>query len=46
VSLTAAVLARSGQPSVAQAHIFVIFALIMIAVLPLLLLVPEHRGRW
>ena len=46
VSLTAAVLARSGQPSVAQAHIFVVFALIMIAVLPLLLLVPEHRGRW
>jgi EmrB/QacA subfamily drug resistance transporter len=46
VSLTAAVLARSAHPSAAQAHIFVIFALIMIAVLPLLLLVPEHRGRW
>ncbi|MGH3400627.1 MAG: MFS transporter [Streptosporangiaceae bacterium] len=46
VSLTAAVLARSGQPSLAQAHLFVIFALIMLAVLPLLRLVPEHRGRW
>ena len=46
VSLTAAVLARSAHPSLAQAHIFVIFGLIMVAVLPLLLLVPEHRGRW
>jgi EmrB/QacA subfamily drug resistance transporter len=46
VSLTAAVLARSTHPSLAQAHIFVIFGLIMVAVLPLLLLVPEHRGRW
>jgi MFS family permease len=46
VSLTAAVLARSSHPSLAQAHIFVIFGLIMVAVLPLLLLVPEHRGRW
>ena len=46
VSLTAAVLARSSHPSLAQAHIFVIFALIMLAVIPLLRLVPEHRGRW
>jgi hypothetical protein len=46
VSLTAAVLARSEHPSLAQAHIFVIFALIMLAVIPLLRLVPEHRGRW
>jgi EmrB/QacA subfamily drug resistance transporter len=46
VSLTAAVLARSRQPSLAQAHVFVIFALIMLAVIPLLRLVPEHRGRW
>jgi EmrB/QacA subfamily drug resistance transporter len=46
VSLTAAVLARSSHPSLAQAHIFVIFALILLAVIPLLLLVPEHRGRW
>jgi len=46
VSLTAAVLARSSQPSLAQARIFVVFALIMLAVIPLLLLVPEHRGRW
>ena len=46
VSLTAAVLARSAHPSLAQARIFLVFAVIMVAVLPLLKLVPEHRGRW
>ena len=44
VSLTAAMLARSDHPSLAQAHIFVIFALIMLAVIPLLRLVPEHAA--
>jgi EmrB/QacA subfamily drug resistance transporter len=46
VSVTAAVLARSAHPGIAQAHIFIVFAIIMLAVLPLLLLVPDHRGRW
>jgi len=46
VSATAAVVARSAHPGLAQAHVFVVFALIMVAVLPLLLLVPDHRGRW
>ena len=46
VSVTAAVLARSAHPGIAQARMFVVFAVIMIAVLPLILLVPEHRGRW
>jgi EmrB/QacA subfamily drug resistance transporter len=46
VSVTAAVLARSAHPGIAQAHMFVIFAMIMLGVLPLILLVPDHRGRW
>ena len=46
VSVTAAVLARSAHPSIAQAQIFVVFAVIMLGVLPLILLVPDHRGRW
>ena len=46
VSVTAAVLARSAHPGIAQAHIFVVFAIIMLGVLPLILLVPDHRGRW
>jgi EmrB/QacA subfamily drug resistance transporter len=46
VSVTAAVLARSAHPGLAQARLFVVFAVIMLAVLPLIRLVPDHRGRW
>jgi EmrB/QacA subfamily drug resistance transporter len=46
ISVTTAVLARSGDPGMAQAYIFVVFAVLMIAIVPLLLLVPDHRGSW
>jgi EmrB/QacA subfamily drug resistance transporter len=46
VSVTTAVIARSGDPGMAQAHIFLVFAALLVAVLPLLLLVPDHRGSW
>jgi EmrB/QacA subfamily drug resistance transporter len=46
VSVTTAVIARSGDPGMAQAHIFLVFAALMFAVLPLLFLVPDHRGSW
>jgi len=46
VSITAAVLARSAHPGIAQAHVFEVFAAILILALPLILAVPEHRGRW
>jgi EmrB/QacA subfamily drug resistance transporter len=46
VSITAAIVARSADPGIAQAHIFVVFAAIILCALPLILLVPEHRGRW
>jgi EmrB/QacA subfamily drug resistance transporter len=46
VSVTAAVVARASRPGLAQAHVFIVFALIMVAVLPLLKLVPDHRGQW
>ena len=46
VSITAAIVARSADPGIAQAHIFVVFAAIIVCALPLVLLVPEHRGRW
>ncbi len=46
VSITAAVLARSGDPGAAQAQIFLVFAAILIVSLPLVVRVPEHRGRW
>jgi EmrB/QacA subfamily drug resistance transporter len=46
VSITAAVIARSAHPGFAQAHVFEVFAGILILALPLIPLVPEHRGRW
>jgi EmrB/QacA subfamily drug resistance transporter len=46
VSITAAIIARSSDPGLAQAHIFLAFAAILIGSLPLVLLVPDHRGRW
>ena len=46
VSITAAIVARSTNPGITQAHVFVVFAAITVCSLPLMLLVPEHRGRW
>jgi EmrB/QacA subfamily drug resistance transporter len=46
VSITAAIVARSADPGLAQAHVFVVFAATLIAALPLVFAVPEHRGRW
>ncbi|HXB50104.1 MAG TPA: MFS transporter [Streptosporangiaceae bacterium] len=46
VSITASVVARSANPGIAQAHVFVVFAAVLIGSLPLVFLVPEHRGRW
>jgi EmrB/QacA subfamily drug resistance transporter len=46
VSITASVIARSSDPGFAQAHVFVAFAAILVASLPLVFLVPEHRGSW
>ena len=46
VSVTAAIVARSADPGLAQARTFLVFAAILLCALPLVLLVPEHRGRW
>ena len=46
VSVTAAIVARSADPGIAQAHVFLIFAAILICSMPLVLFVPDHRGRW
>ena len=46
VSITAAIVARSTNPGITQAHVFVVFAAITACSLPLILLVPEHRARW
>ena len=46
ISITAAIVARSADPGIAQARTFLVFAVILLCSLPLVLLVPEHRGRW
>jgi EmrB/QacA subfamily drug resistance transporter len=46
VSVTAAIVARSADPGLAQAHVFLVFAATLLVALPLACLVPEHRGRW
>lgn len=46
VSVTTAILARSHDPGLMQAHVFVAFAVVLACVLPLIRLVPDHRGTW
>lgn len=46
ISIATAVLARSGDPGMAMSRIFVIFAVIVLATIPLAWKVPDHRGTW
>lgn len=46
VTLATAILASSSKPGVMQAQIFLISALVLVASLPLIAHVPEHRGSW
>lgn len=46
VSVTTAILARSAHPGIAQSHIFAVFGLLLLCIVPLVFRVPEHRGRW
>jgi MFS family permease len=46
VSVTTAVIARSTDRGIAQAHVFLVFAGLLLAALPLVFLVPDHRGNW
>jgi MFS family permease len=46
VSITTALIARSSHPGIAQAHVFVVFAFLLLAILPLVWLVPDHHGNW
>ncbi|MBO0809191.1 MAG: MFS transporter, partial [Actinobacteria bacterium] len=46
VSVTAAIIARSASPGQLQAKVFVAFAVLLLACLPVIARVPEHRGPW
>lgn len=46
VSVTTAILARSNDSGLAQAHTFMVFAGLLVLITPLVFLVPEHKGGW
>ena len=48
VSVTTAVIARSSpaEAGIMQAHVLLVFAGILLLMLPLVRFVPEHRGNW
>lgn len=46
VAVTTAIIARSDQPGIVQAHIFVVFAALLLVMLPAIRLVPDHHGNW
>jgi EmrB/QacA subfamily drug resistance transporter len=46
VSVTTAVIGRSSHPGIEQAHVLLVFAAMLLLMLPLVRLVPEHRGSW
>ena len=47
VSLTTAIIARSHDPGVMQARVFVVFAALLTTLLPVVWwMVPDHHGNW
>jgi hypothetical protein len=46
LSATTALLATAHDPAVAQSRVFLVFAVLMVALIPLILVVPDHHGRW
>jgi EmrB/QacA subfamily drug resistance transporter len=46
VSVVTAILARSAHPGITEAYSFLVFAVILLSLVPLVRLVPEHKGGW
>jgi MFS family permease len=47
VSVVTAILNRSSDPGIAQAHIFwVVAGIILVVMMPLIYRIPEHKGSW
>jgi EmrB/QacA subfamily drug resistance transporter len=46
VSVMTAVAANSASPALAQAHGFVVLSVLMLAALPLIFTIPDHKGSW
>jgi len=46
VAVTTALVARSADPGMTQARVFLVFAALLLLMLPLVALVPDHHGNW
>jgi EmrB/QacA subfamily drug resistance transporter len=46
ISVTSAFVARSADPGLAQAYVFLAFAVLLALALPLIFRVPDQHGRW
>ena len=46
VSITTALLARSSNPGITQAYMFVVEAALILLMIGLVFVVPDHKGRW
>jgi EmrB/QacA subfamily drug resistance transporter len=46
ISVTTAIVARSAHPGLAQARVFLVFAALIVVIVPLVKLVPDHHGGW
>ncbi len=46
VSVTTTVVAHAGNDGLAQANSFLVFAAVLLLIVPLTLLVPDQRGSW
>ena len=46
VAIASCLVARSSDPGITQAWMFVVLAVIMVLLIPLALTVPEHHGSW
>lgn len=46
ISIATAILAGSADPGGIQARVYAVTALLLVAALPLIARVPEHRGSW
>ena len=46
VSVTTTIIAQSAAPGQLQARVYLAFAVVLIACLPVIARIPEHRGSW
>jgi EmrB/QacA subfamily drug resistance transporter len=46
VSITTALAARSAHPGLVEGQVFLVFAVLLLLITPLIALVPDHHGNW